>query len=81
MTKMSVTRNDLIEHAKGKLNITDFDPYTMLWSYDDMDAETTELMVQIAIDTLVQTRVDLGLEDDEEATEGEEGSQEVSDQG
>ena len=78
---MTMTRNDLIEHAKGKLNITDFDPETMMWFYDDLDAETTELMVQIAIDTLAQARIDLGLEDDEETTEGEEGSQEVSDQG
>ena len=78
---MSMTRDELVEHAKGKLNITDFDPETMMWSYDDLDAETTELMVQIAIDTLVQTRVDLGLEDDEEATERKEGSQEVQDQG
>ena len=78
---MSMTRDDLIEQAKGKVNITDFDPDTMMWSYDDLDEETTELMVQIALDTLVQMRVDLGLEDDEEATEREEGSQEVSDQG
>ena len=76
-----MTRDELVEHAKGKMNITDFDPETMMWSYDDLDKETTELLVQIAIDTLVQTRVDLGLEDDEETTEGEEGSQEVSDQG
>lgn len=78
---MTMTRNELIDHAKGKLNITDFDPDTMLWSYENLDKETTELMVQIAIDTLVQTRVDLGLEDDEEATERKEGSQEVQDQG
>lgn len=68
-----MTRNEMMDHAIGKINITDFDPDTLLWVYDDLDEITTKLLVQLALDNLAQIKV--------EQMNDQESGEETSDQG
>lgn len=71
-----MTRNDMMNHAMGKINITDFDPDTLLWKYDDFDEITTDLLIQFALDTLVDVKLA-----QMEVADEQEGEEESGDQG
>ena len=54
-----MTRNEMMDYAKGRIKIHDFDLDTFLWVYDDLDEITTKILIQLALDLLVEIKLEM----------------------